>query len=141
MREVAARTGVVVGGLGALLSSFQTWAVFSVMFSFVPVSGYELGYGLLTALFAIPVVASGLVPSESPMARRAAAVGFLSASAIVLVVAVAAIGIQIGVALPLFSLYLPEVSDYGLGLAATAICGGITMAGARRRLIAARRQA
>jgi hypothetical protein len=138
MRDLAARAALVIGGLGALFSSFQTWAVFTVLFSFVPVTGAVLGYGLITALFAIPVIASGLVPPGSPMARRMIAVGSLCASGIVVGVAVAAIVIQVGVALPVFYQSLPEVHRYGLGLVATAISGGVAMAGARRRLIAAR---
>jgi hypothetical protein len=72
------------------------------------------------------------------MARRAAAVGSLCASGIVVAVAVAAIGIRMGVALPVFYLSLPEFHRLGLGLVATSICGGVAMAGARQRLIAAR---
>lgn len=138
MPDLAARMALVIGGLGALFGSFQTWVVFSVLFSFIPVSGAVLGYGLITALFAIPVVGSGLVPSGSPMSRRAIAVGSLCASGIVVGVAVAAIGIQVGVAIPVFYVTLPEVRRYGIGLVATAICGGVAMAGVRQRSIAAR---
>lgn len=136
MRDLAARMALVIGGLGALFSSFQTWVVFSVLFSFIPTSGAVLGYGLITALFAIPVIGSGLVPSGSSMSRRAIAVGSLCASGIVVGVAVAAIGIRVGVAIPVFYLSLPEFHRYGLGLVATAICGGVAMAGARQRLTA-----
>jgi hypothetical protein len=47
-RELAGRAAVALGGVGALIGSFQTWADFPVQFSFVSVSGDDLGYGILT---------------------------------------------------------------------------------------------
>lgn len=61
----------------------------------------------------------------------------ISASGIVVITAVGAIGIEMGIGLPGFTSRLPELHRYGLGLIVTAVGGGIALAGARARLVLA----
>lgn len=118
---MAGRIGLAVGGAVALVGSLLAWATFSVLFSFYSRTGLELGYGILSALFAMVSVISGIG------ARRwTRALSFVGAIGILGAAALAAIVVRWnGPGSPGL-----EFHRYGLGLLVTVIGGGIALAGA-----------
>lgn len=128
--RLTARVLMTLGGMVGLVGSFLTWATFNIQFSIVRMTGVDLGYGLLTCLFAIAVIASGFAATGP---RWVYVLSLIGALGILLTAAIAAVGVQAGVGLPGVATSLPEFRRYGIGLAVTAIGGGLALAGAHLR--------
>lgn len=113
-----------LGGVIALIGSFMAWASFSLFDSFLIKTGIELGYGVVSALLSIGAIASTILSGRA--ARRALLLSVLASLGILGVAAVAALALSSG---------LPglEFHRYRLGLAVTAIGGGIACLGAALR--------
>jgi len=126
-----ARAALVVGGLLTLVGSGMTWTSFSFMNSGMGKTGIELGYGIVTGLLGIMIVALGVAPTRILSVQRVARLGLRTAAGVVMVTAVAFVAVRAGVGLvfdlPDFQAY----GRYGLGLATTAIGGSLGIAGAR----------
>lgn len=122
-RRLGALIGTTLGGTAAVLGSFLTWARFDVQFSILPMTGIDLGYGILTGLLGLAAIMLALVPAPESFAGRIRVGQVVLGCTILLTSAVVATGIQAQV--------IPgdlSFRSYGLGLVVTGIGGALALA-------------